>query len=388
MRQFARLGIAMTLMASSALAAPPPLSQTLLSWTPEQQFWGYRHVEDAFPVKAVPKGDYVRRLHQAKHQIDPKWIWDGKAQTMASYMAAHNTSGLLVLKNGKIVLERYGLGRKPSERWTSFSVAKSVTSTLVGAAIADGKIKSLEDKVSTYLPDLKGSAYDDVTIRQLITMTSGVKWNEDYSDPNSDVAQVGISTAEPGINPTVAYMRKLPRATPPGTKFVYDTGETDLTGILVSTAVGKPLSAYLSEKVWKPFGMEQDAVWMTDQGGHERGGCCLSMTLRDYARLGQFLLEDGVAQGKPVTPKGWVADASAYHVKFGSEVEPPELGYGYFFWLMPGGYAAEGIFGQQIFVFPQDGIVIAVNSAWTEADNDKDWAAQHAMAEAVRKALK
>ena len=258
MRQFSGLGIAITLAASSALAAPPTLSQTALSWTPEQQAWGYRHMEDAFPVKTVAKGDYVRSLPQAKHQIDPKWTWNHKGQTVASYMAAHNTSGLLVLKNGKIVLERYGMGRTPTERWTSFSVAKSVTSTLVGAAIADGKIKSLEDKVSTYLPDLKGSAYDDVTIRQLITMTSGVKWNEDYSDPNSDVAQLGLSTAEPGINPTVAYMRKLPRATPPGTKFVYDTGETDLTGILVSTAVGKPLSAYLSEKVWKPFGMEQD----------------------------------------------------------------------------------------------------------------------------------
>ena len=388
MRHLAGLSASFALMAATALAAPPPLSQTPLSWTPEQQAWGYRHMEDAFPVKIVSRGSHARVLPKANHQIDPKWVWDGKAQSISGYMAAHHTSGLIVLKNGKVVLERYGLGRKASERWTSFSVAKSVTSTLVGAAVADGKIKSLDEKVSVYLPDLKGSAYDDVTIRQLITMTSGVKWNEDYSDPKSDVAQVGQSSTEHGINPTIAYMRKLPRAHPPGSTFVYDTGETDLTGILVSTAVGKPLSEYLSEKIWKAFGMEQDALWMTDQGGHEQGGCCLSMTLGDYARFGQFLLEDGVARGRRITPKGWVADASAYHVKFGSEVQPPELGYGYFFWLLPGAFAAEGIFGQQIFVFPKEKVVIAVNSAWTEADNDKDWAAQHAMAEAVRKALK
>ena len=388
MRHLAGLVAAVALIGASAFAAPPTLSQTPLSWSPEQQAWGYRHMEDAFPVKVAARGDHVRALPRASRQIDPKWTRDGQPQSISSYMTAHHTSGLMVLKDGKVVLERYGLGRKPDERWTSFSVAKSITSTLVGAAIADGKIRSLDDMVSTYLPDLKGSAYDDVTIRQLITMTSGVKWNEDYGDPNSDVAQIGLFTAEPGVNPTLAYMRKLPRAHPPGSKFVYDTGETDLTGILVSTAVGKPLSEYLSEKVWKPFGMEQDALWMTDQGGHERGGCCLSMTLRDYARIGQFLLEDGMVDGQAILPRGWVADASTYHVKFGSEVEPPELGYGYFFWLMPGGYAAEGIFGQQIFIFPRDRVVIAVNSAWAEADNDKDWAAQHTMAEAVRKALR
>jgi CubicO group peptidase (beta-lactamase class C family) len=274
------------------------------------------------------------------------------------------------------------LGRTPQERWTSFSVAKSVTAMLVGAAIADGKIASLNDKVSTYLTEMKGSAYDDVSVRQLITMTSGVKWNEDYQDPNSDVARVGLQTDEPGINPVIAYMRKLPRAHPPGSKFVYNTGETDLTGLLVSTAVGKPLSTYMSEKIWQPYGMEQDAVWMTDQGGHERGGCCLSMSLRDYARFGQFMLEDGVAQGKAMVPNRWVELATSYQNDFGKA-----RGYGFFMWIIPGGYAAEGIFGQQIFVFPQDKLVIAVNSAWASADKEQDWIAQEEMARAVRASL-
>ncbi len=383
MRLLTGIAVLSLSLGTAAFAADPPaLTNSVLSWTPKQQAWGYRHMEDAFPVKVVARGAMVRELPKAAQEINPTWTWQGKPQTIANYMKTMNTSGLLVLQDGKIVLERYGLGRTPQERWTSFSVAKSVTSILVGAAIADGKITSLNDKVSTYLTELKGSAYDDVSVRQLITMTSGVKWNEDYQDPNSDVARVGLQVDEPGVNPIISYMRKLPRAHPPGTKFVYNTGETDLTGLLVSTAVGKPLSTYMSEKIWQPYGMEQDAVWMTDQGGHERGGCCLSMTLRDYARLGQFLLEDGVAQGKPMVPERWVELATSYQNDFGKE-----RGYGFFMWIIPGGYAAEGIFGQQIYVFPQDKLVIAVNSAWASADKELDWIAQEEMARAVRASL-
>jgi CubicO group peptidase (beta-lactamase class C family) len=373
------------LLATPVLAAdppPPPAGGAILSWTPAQQLYGYRNMEKVTPVHVVKRGDRVRELPPGK-PIDPKWTWNGKPQTVAGYMAAMNTSGVVALKDGKIVLERYGMGRTASERWTSFSVAKSVTATLVGAAIKDGYIKSLEDPVTAYIPELKGSGYESVTVRQLITMTSGVKWNE---DPKSDVAQAGFSTDTPGLNPIVSYMRKLPRDTAPGSKFVYKTGETDLAGILVSNAVGKPLSQYLSEKIWAPYGMEQDAIWVDDVAGHERGGCCLSMTVRDYARIGQFMLEGGKAGGKPVVPDGWVADATTAHLKF-----PPggvETGYGYFWWIIPGGYAAEGIFGQQIFIYPDDHLVIAINSAWPVASAEAMWKSQQAFAEAVRSAAR
>ena len=365
---------------------PPPAGGSILAWTPEQQRYGYRNMEKVTPVQVVPRGAQVRELPLAARQIDPKWSWNGQAQTVDSYMAAMNTSGVVVLKDGQIVLERYGLDRKPDERWTSFSVAKSVTATLVGAAIKDGKIKSLDDVVTNYIPQLKGGAYEGVTVRQLLTMTSGVKWNEDYTDLNSDVAKAGVTPGEPGMNPIVSYMRKLPREAEPGAKFVYKTGETDLAGILVSNAVGKPLSQYLSEKIWAPYGMEQDAIWVSDAAGHERGGCCMSMTARDYARLGQFMLEDGKAGGQDVLPAGWVADATRAHQSF-----PPggvETGYGYFWWIIPDGYAAEGIFGQQIFVYPAEKLVIAVNSAWPAASKDELWQAQMAFAQAVRAAAR
>ena len=179
-------------------------------------------------------------------------------------------------------------------------------------------------------------------------------------------------------------MRRLPRADPPGAKWVYKTGETDLVGVLVSNAVGKPLADYLSEKIWAPYGMEQDAVWVEDVAGHERGGCCISTTLRDYARFGQFMLEGGKAGGRQVLPPGWVADATSEHVR----LLPAEgvRGYGYFWWLPPGAYAAEGIFGQEVIVFPKYRVVIAINSAWRHADDDADWAAQAAFAEALRAA--
>jgi CubicO group peptidase (beta-lactamase class C family) len=328
----------------------------------------------------VKRGPLVRDLPLARRQIGPNFTHAGKSYTVETYMDAYRVSGVVAIKDGRIILERYGLGRSPTDRWTSFSVAKSITSTLIGAAVHDGRIGSLDDPVVKYIPQLAGPAYDGVTVRQLITMTSGVKWNEDYSDLNSDVAKVGLTPVEAGMNPVVGYMRHLSREATPGTRFHYNTGETDLAGILVSNAVGMPLADYLSQKVWIPFGMEQDAAWVEDIAGHERGGCCISMTLRDYARFGLFILGNGKAAGLRVLPSHWVAEASHAHVS------EPQFGYGYFWWIYPDRFEAEGIFGQAVAIFPHDHLVVAINSAWPRADDEGDWIAQAAFLEAVRKA--
>jgi hypothetical protein len=170
---------------------------SILTWTPEQQATGYRTIEKIYKTHTIKRGKTIHPLPKAARQIDPTFTYQGKTWTTDEYMKAYKVSGVLVLKDGQIVLERYGLGRKPTDRWTSFSVAKSVTSTLVGAAIQDGKIKSLNEPVTTYIPELKGSAYQGVTVRQMLMMSSGVKWNEDYTDPKSDVAQAGASVTEP-----------------------------------------------------------------------------------------------------------------------------------------------------------------------------------------------
>ncbi len=281
-----------------------------------------------------------------------------------AYMKHQRTAGLVIIQDGKIRLEKYGLGFSGDGKWTSFSVAKSFSSTLVGAAIKDGYIKSIDDKVSAYIPDLKGSVYDDVSIQQLLTMTSGVKWNEDYGDPKSDVALFNAHKAEPGVDVTVSYMRKLPREAPAGTKWVYKTGETNLIGVLVSSATKKTLSAYLSEKIWRPFGMEQDASWLLGATGHEISGCCIQASTRDYARMGLFMLGGGVAGGNAVLPDGWIAAATTKQADIG-EVEN---GYGYQWWTVnDGSYAAQGIFGQGIFIDPKRKLIIASNSNWPQA---------------------
>ena len=380
--------------AAVALSAAPAMAQTplkpdtpsILVWKGDQQATGFRTIENIYKTHTIKRGPHVHPLPKAARQIAPTFQYDGRTWTIDDYMTAYRVSGLLVLKDGKIVLERYGLGRRPSDRWTSFSVAKSVTSTLVGAAIQDGKIKSLNSAVTDYIPELKGSAYDGVTVREMLMMSSGVKWSEDYVDPESDVAQAGTKVLEPGVDPMVSYLRKLPRANAPGAKFHYNTGETDLVGILVSNAVGMPLADYASQKIWQPYGMGQDAVWMTDLADHERGGCCISMTLRDYARVGQFFLDGGKAGGKRIVPASWTAEATRREIDNG---EGPGAGYGYFWWIRsPERYEAVGIFGQSITTFPKERLIIVQNAAWPQAIGKELSAARNAMIEGVRKAAR
>lgn len=327
----------------------------ILFWDQAQRDANFPHMEAKFPGHVVKAGGRVHPLPAGAALP----IADGDIDT---FMTAQNVAGMIVLQDGKIRLERYARGFGRDGRWTSFSVAKSFTSTLVGAAIRDGYIKSVDEPVTRYIPDLAGSGYDGVTIAQLLTMTSGVRWNEDYTDPNSDVARMFSKPVPAGMDPTVAYMRTLPRADAPGTKWVYKTGETNLIGTLVQRATGKPLANYLSEKIFKPYGMEQDGFWMIDQAGHEIGGCCLSVSLRDYARMGQFVLDGG----KGVVPDGWFDQATAAHADIGR----PGFGYGYQWWTYPAGlFGAQGIFGQTITIDRAHHIVIAMVSAAPKASD-------------------
>ena len=338
-----------------------PTNKDVLFWSIPQRDAAFRAM-DRMPIlskfRIISAGKKIHPL--------PKGAPFDVGIDVDAYMKDQRTAGLVIIQDGKIRLEKYGLGFSGDGRWTSFSVAKSFTSTLVGAAIKDGYIKSIDDKVSDYIPDLKGSVYDDVTVKQLLTMTSGVKWNEDYADPKSDVALFNAHKAEPGVDVTVSYMRKLEREAPPGTKWVYKTGETNLIGVLVSSATKQKLSDYLSEKVWRPFGMEQDASWLLGSTGHEISGCCLQASTRDFARFGLFILGGGMAGGKSVLPDGWIAAATTKH----ADTDQAEDGYGYQWWTVNGGsYAAKGIFGQGIFIDPKRKLIFVSNSNWPQASD-------------------
>lgn len=314
----------------------------------------------------VPMGSKVHQLPQGS-PFAAFSAGGAKEKALEDFIKEQKVTGLLILHDGKIRLERYALGHSKSNLWSSLSVAKSVTSTLVGAAIKDGYIKSVDDYVMNYIPDLKGSAYDSVTIRHLLTMTTGVKWNENYTDPDGDIARFDTDPVTPGMNAAVSYMRRLPAEAEPGKKFVYSTGETHLLGVLVSAATHQTLSQYLSSKIWIPYGMEQTATWRLDRTGKEMAGCCLQMRLRDFARFGQFVLEDGRINGRSIVPDGWFKTATKIQVPLW-----PGGGYGFGWWIFAGNaFEALGIHGQMIHIDPSRKLVIAVNSAWPEADSNE-----------------
>ena len=276
-----------------ALLKTAPTNRDLLFWSVPQRDAAFR---------ALDRISLLAKWHVIPASSAPKPLPQGEPLKLPidldAYMASQRSAAIVILQDGKLRVERYGLGFDKDGRWTSFSVAKSFTSTLVGAALRDGFIKSMDDKVSDYIPDMKGSAYDDVSVRQLLTMTSGVRWNEDYADPHSDVAQFNNHKPEAGVDALVSYMRKLPREAPAGTRWHYSTGETNLVGILVNQATKKPLADYLYEKVWNPAGMEQQATWLLSKTGNEISGCCIQAATRDFARFGQFVLDGAKAGGR------------------------------------------------------------------------------------------
>lgn len=350
----------------------PP--EKFLFWTPQQQVAGYRNINLIFSSRLIPAGKNVLELPQQLMDLGGVEVrTEDQTMTVDDYFEKQSVAGLLVIKDGRIVYERYGLGNTEDSLWVAFSVAKSVTSMLVGAAIKDGYIESVDEKVTDYLPRLKNSAYDQATIRNVLQMSSGVQWNEDYADPGSDVNSADWDTL--GL---YEYLRNKPRAAPAGEKFNYNTAETNLVGTLLRAAIGNNLSTYLSEKIWLPFGMEADANWMlSEPGGGESGGCCISATLRDYGRLGLFALAGGqLADGTRILPEGWMAESTAP-----SKAYP---GYGYFWWL-PGddSFRASGIFGQAIYIYPNENVVIAMHSARAIASNKPDWALQDALFNAL-----
>ena len=297
---------------------------------------------------------------------------------MDEYFEQQSVAGLLVLKDGKVAYERYGLGNDRNSRWVSFSVSKSVVSMLYGAALRDGYIHSVDESPTDYLPRLRGSSYDGATLHNILQMASGVEWNEDYADPEADINQASWATLE-----LFDYLHDKPRAAPAGQLFNYNTAETNLAGAVLRAAIGNNLSTYLEEKIWRPFGMESDAFWaLTEPGGGEFGGCCIAATLRDYGRIGLFALGGGkLADGSAVLADGWMEASIA--------PSEPNPGYGYQWWLVGGGsYRGVGIFGQAICVHPEENVVVALHSARPVASDQQDWMLQDALCKSLAAALK
>lgn len=362
--------------------------EEIAAWSPEQRVAGFRNHNRIYTTRTVHRGEHVFPLQTSdeplsglhyrvwNYQRHPVVVPMFKQFDLDDFILHNNVTGVLVIKSGEIVLEAYAAGNSQETRWGSMSVTKSILSMLVGAAIADGFIRSTEDKVIDYLPALKGTSYQQVTIENLLRMSSGVEWNLNEQDPDWKTAR-GMTIEE-----LVEYLGSNNRHAEPGASFNYNDAEVNLLGAAVLAAVGEALAAYLEKKIWQPFGMQADADWMSYPGGLQTGACCFSATLRDYGRLGLFAMHNGrLADGSSVLPENWM--------ELSTKPSSSADNYGYLWWLTKGhSYEAMGIYGQLIHVDPAEELVIAIHSAWDSATGDEYYVHQSAFIEAVTAALK
>jgi CubicO group peptidase (beta-lactamase class C family) len=329
--------------------------------------------EQFYPYHVVKKGAVVP-LPRAADSTRFSYTFDEKRYSSDDYLDRQRVTGLLILKDGRIVLERYQYDRNESNRFVSQSMAKSVTSLLMGVALAEGKIKSVDDLARRYVTGLEGHPHGETSIRHLLQMSSGVKFSEVYSgtDDIATLARLSAGNLGPGGLAVLEPFRKNERHSAPGTKFAYASVETEVLGFVLREATGVSLADYLSTKIWQPMGAESDAIWIVDRSGQEAAYCCLGATLRDYGRLGLLLAQDGVAQGRQVVPRDWIRAATqptpGYpHLQPG--VATPYLGYGYQFWIYPGShrrFAMFGVRGQGIFVDPELNLVMVQTAVWKD----------------------
>lgn len=367
-----------------------PPGEDFLLLSPTAQAYAYRNVDRMFATRPIRRGSKVLELQRGA-EISPRYQADGAMYGVDNYIERAHVAGLLVIRDERIVLERYALGLEEHVRWSSMSTVKSLTSTLVGAALQEGAIASLEDTVSRYLPALRGSAYDAVSIRSLITMSSGVRWSEDYTDRNSDVNRYSKSLGDKVEGGVLALMRSLRGQHEPGSHFNYNTGDSYVLGSLISAATGTTLADYMSQAIWSRLGMEFDAFYtLESEGGQEIGGSRAGIALRDFGRFGVFLLRNGVIDDTPVLPPDWIARAA--HPSFTLDPQANRYGatgYGYSWWIDPdGSMVALGFAGQSLYVNRAHKVVIVTLSCQPQPPYSASYrvdlkAEQHAFKDAV-----
>jgi CubicO group peptidase (beta-lactamase class C family) len=345
-----------------------------------EQYEAFNHLVDIFPHHVIsasstpysfPGGEVV--------ELPPTYAYGGEMRDTLTFLEETDTVALLILADGAIVYENYWLTGGPDVHWMSMSVGKSFVSALIGIAIAEGHIKSIEDPITDYVPSLTGSAYDGVRIKDVLQMSSGARWDEDYSDPDSDIMRFIRAFGSGGsLNDFTAT---LVREHEPGTVNYYNSMDTQALGMLLGAATGQSLAAYAGQKLWEPLGMERDAYWITDDSGMEMAAGGLQMTARDYAKLGQLYLQGGRWRGTQVVPADWVHDSvtpDAPHIMPDLNPEYP-VGYGYQWWVPQGDegeFSAIGVYNQFIYVNPAKKLVIvklSANSGYGLTDDDTSW---------------
>lgn len=334
----------------------------------------YSHFDEIYPSRRVGR---ATAPWQFKRAPEPQVTYSFGTEKLgiADYLKRNPVTGLLIARDDTILYEHYQYARTDQHRFVSQSMAKTLVAMLVGIAVSEGRIKSIDDLVSTYVGGLAGTEYGNTSIRALLNMSSGVEFSEVY-DGNDDIARLGRALfVEAPKDPAAIVAQFNTRTAPPGTKFHYASVETEILGLVLRAATGTPVADYLHDRIWDAIGTEADASWAIDGSGQEVAFCCFNATLRDYARLGRLLAHDGAWEGRQLIPRQWLLDATTVRTADGHlapRVATPFFGYGYQVWLLPGEqrrFALLGIRGQVILVDPASKLVM-VHTAVRQKPNE------------------
>lgn len=337
----------------------------------EPQHENFCRMEDWYPTRNMAPSDTPFQFPEgAPIALPDEFLFAGEERSTQQFIEDTDTSGLLVLKDGVVRFEQYFLTGGRDVRWISWSMAKSFVSALVGIAIDEGLIRSVDEPITSYVPALSESAYNGVRIKDVLQMSSGARWNEDYSDRNSEVHRLGSVMAGDGSLDDL--VSKIEPATEPGTLCQYNSADTQALGMLLIATTGRSIANYMQEKLGQPLGMEAPGYWIVDSAGVELALGGLNLSARDFAKIGELYRNQGVWGGKQIVPQSWVAASirsDAAHLEPGKVIVGGHVfpfGYGYQWWIPQGKigeFSAIGVYNQFVYVDPSRGVVIVKLSA-------------------------
>lgn len=356
-------------------AANYPLPERAHRRTQQQFVSYYSHFDEIYPADPIARAGVPSALATSPAELKLTYPYDGKIRSIDSYLDRNPVTGLLIARDDTILDEHYRYARKDTDRFMSQSMAKTLVGLLIGIALADGSIHSIDDLADRYVPELAGTAYGETSIRDLLHMSSGVRFHED-SNPGDDRDKLGRALFNPhGAGAIEGVKRFNTRERPAGTHFSYASIETEVLGLVLSHATHESVAQYASERIWKKMGMESNASWGRDPTGQDITYCCVSATLRDWARLGLMLAHDGAWNGQQIVPRDWIMQATTVASPssfLAPGIANPVFGYGYQVWILPGDhrmFALQGMDGQRIIVDPRSKLVLVQTAVWT-SDHD------------------
>lgn len=375
------LAVVVAILAALGVIFRPNIQRVQMAatlFTGEEQVENFNRVKDLFPTTTLASSTTPFQFPEGEKIILPKaFNYDGKSFATEQFLADTDTSALLVIHDGEIRYENYWRTGGRHTQWLSMSVAKSFTSALVGIAVAEGHIQSIEEPVTRYVPSLKGSAFDGVRIKDILQMSSGAAWDETYGDPESDVRRFGNILAIGGS--FEEFLKTVKREREPGTYNRYNSSETQVLGALLTAATGRTVTDYMQEKLWQPLGMEDEAYWIVDDDEMEMVFGGLNATAQDYAKLGELFRLGGKWGDRQIVPADWVKASvtpDAPHLMPGdNDASDFQLGYGYQWWVPEGEegeYSAIGVYNQFIYVNPARDLVIVKLSANSDYGTSDD----------------